>query len=101
MRNWKRRELAVIGAMQRIVTPTVMAARMARKRKRMASTLVQRALRLGLLTKKPCERCGATHRIEGHHEDYAQPLVVRWLCKRCHTARHLTLRRDHKKNKAA
>ncbi len=35
----------------------------------------------------PCAGCGATD-PEKHHEDYTQPLAVRWLCRRCHLARH-------------
>lgn len=32
-----------------------------------------------------CSDCGVTDcKVEGHHDDYDQPLVVRWLCKRCH-----------------
>ena len=35
----------------------------------------------------PCELCGAasTHM---HHEDYAEPRKVRWLCARCHRRVH-------------
>src|ERR1700684_707359 len=36
----------------------------------------------------PCEKCGATRTIHRHHEDYQQPLAIRFLCRRCHVARH-------------
>jgi len=31
-----------------------------------------------------CSRCGVICKPEGHHEDYAQPLIVVWLCRMCH-----------------
>jgi hypothetical protein len=31
-----------------------------------------------------CERCAKTGRVEKHHPDYSQPLLVEWLCKPCH-----------------
>lgn len=50
-----------------------------------AHSLVLEAMRSGKL-KKPttCERCGQRGIIDGHHEDYAKPLVVIWLCRPCH-----------------
>jgi hypothetical protein len=43
------------------------------------------AMRSGQLVRPECcEVCGATGRIEGHHEDYSRPLGVQWLCKACH-----------------
>lgn len=58
-----------------------------------AHLLVQRALRSGLLARMPCERCGSTVRIHGHHDDYTKPLDVVWLCQAHHIARHAELRR--------
>ena len=43
------------------------------------------ALEKGILVRaESCESCGATGRIEGHHDSYDAPLFVRWLCHRCH-----------------
>ena len=55
-----------------------------------AHKAVKRALASGALIKPfactDCERDDA--RIEAHHEDYALPLEVTWVCRRCHYARH-------------
>ena len=51
-----------------------------------ASVRVRRAVIAGRLAKPSrCEMCNCVPlRIEGHHFDYSQPLVVAWLCKPCH-----------------
>ena len=41
---------------------------------------VRSAIRSGTLVRQPCEICGSTD-VHGHHDDYSQPLVVRWLCQ--------------------
>lgn len=43
--------------------------------------------RRGLLTPKPCQKCGRG-RAEMHHPNYAKPLHVRWLCRKCHLKLH-------------
>jgi|SRR5215472_1854332 len=48
----------------------------------------RRARRLGKLQPETCECCG-TAKVEMHHDDYTQPLQVRWLCKRCHVDLHM------------
>lgn len=52
-----------------------------------ARWLVRRALQSGRLTRQPCEACGSP-KVHGHHDDYAQPLVVRWLCPTHHAELH-------------
>jgi RNA polymerase subunit RPABC4/transcription elongation factor Spt4 len=40
-------------------------------------------LRRGRLVRQVCEICGNV-KVEMHHEDYTQPLKVRWFCKKHH-----------------
>ena len=51
---------------------------------------VARAVRLGIIPKSiRCQQCGQCRsRIVGHHSDYAKPLLVVWLCQRCHSRHH-------------
>lgn len=56
--------------------------------KRRAHHAVEHALNIGVLKKEPCERCGATENVDGHHENYDEALNVEWLCRRCHLAEH-------------
>lgn len=54
-----------------------------------ARLAVRAALESGRLVKPWwCEKCGAYARLDGHHDDYTKPLVVRWLCRRCHVRHH-------------
>jgi hypothetical protein len=57
----------------------------ARKR---ASSLVFEAVQRRKLVPQPCEVCGDTIETHAHHDDYAKPLEVRWLCRRCHKRHH-------------
>lgn len=54
---------------------------------------VRNALKAGKLVREPCETCGAEKTV-AHHDDYDQPLNVRWLCPPCHVRHHLALRQQ-------
>lgn len=50
-----------------------------------ARTAVGNALQSGRLVRpEACSRCGKSCKPDGHHEDYAKPLAVVWVCRSCH-----------------
>ena len=55
-----------------------------------ARNIVRRAIRSGTLIKQPCF-CGNTETV-AHHDDYAEPLQLRWLCEKHHSRFHKTWR---------
>ena len=54
-----------------------------------AGGAVQQAVKNGRLEVQPCETCASTEKIEAHHDNYAQPLDVRWLCRQHHREWHM------------
>lgn len=54
---------------------------------------VSKALRIGVLKRMKCEKCGARSKTDAHHEDYRYPLHVTWLCRSCHKIRHNELKK--------
>tara|TARA_R110000803_G_scaffold37320_2_gene80370 strand:- start:648 stop:1076 length:429 start_codon:yes stop_codon:yes gene_type:complete len=58
-----------------------------------ASRAVRSAIKKGEMERKPCEECGATRNIHGHHDDYSKPLDVRWLCALHHKRHHAAMER--------
>lgn len=47
------------------------------------------AVKLGFMKKsETCEECKMMINTNAHHDDYNKPLVVRWLCKQCHSDWH-------------
>lgn len=54
--------------------------------------MVRDAVKRGLLQKPLCcEECRGpfpARLLIGHHDDYARPLDVRWLCNLCHRRWH-------------
>src|SRR5581483_2908660 len=53
---------------------------------------VRKAVKTGLLIRRPCEVCGC-EKVQAHHDDYSKPLEVRWLCHKHHHEHHTTARR--------
>lgn len=58
-----------------------------RKLNRVRAALAQ-AVKAGWITRDPCEVCGAA-KADAHHDDYAKPLEVRWLCRKHHRLHHV------------
>jgi ribosomal protein S27AE len=56
-------------------------------RKKKAHAMISNSIRDGKLFRKPCEECGEA-RSHAHHDDYAKPLEVRWLCSKHHRDWH-------------
>lgn len=53
-----------------------------------ATNMVNNAIRDGKLFKEPCEVCGREEFVHAHHDDYAKPLNIRWLCAAHHQQWH-------------
>ena len=53
----------------------------------MARTIAHHAIERGELVRGKCSVCGGS-KTEAHHRDYTKPLMIEWLCKKCHMAEH-------------
>lgn len=54
-------------------------------KKELARDRLSKAVKKGFLIRSPfCEMCGKAAKTDGHHRNYNQPLVVIWLCRKCH-----------------
>jgi ribosomal protein S27AE len=63
--------------------------------KKGASTIIGNAVRDGRLKKShECSECGCGGRIHGHHDNYSLPMVVRWLCSKCHHQWHIETEKE-------
>ena len=64
-----------------------------------AQRAAQKAIRNGVLVRKPCEKC-SNPKVHAHHDDYSKPLEIRWLCSKCHGEIHNNeLKRHYESNK--
>lgn len=60
-----------------------------------AQQAVMNAVRRGRLVRPgACSACGTACKPHGHHDDYSQPLAVRWLCQPCHLKHHHAMRKS-------
>lgn len=82
-----KREMKEIRAIKTKLQSRKYRANLANEHKERARIAVSSAIRDGSLNAAPCEICGEI-KTEAHHEDYAKPLEVRWLCKPCHAKDH-------------
>lgn len=53
-----------------------------------AISRVNKAVKNGSIIRGLCEVCGSEKHIHGHHDDYAKPLDIRWLCSYHHKKWH-------------
>ncbi len=60
----------------------------------------RRAVKRGIIAKpESCGRCSSPiARLQMHHPDYSQPLLVEWLCKPCHAVADRERREAEKVN---
>jgi hypothetical protein len=52
-----------------------------------AHWMLRNAIKKGIVTRPDTCACGKGP-VEGHHADYSQPLMVKWLCRECHNIIH-------------
>ena len=50
--------------------------------------MVGYAIKCGKLIEEPCEVCGEVDHVHAHHDDYAKPMDIRWLCSVHHKQWH-------------
>lgn len=55
---------------------------------RYAREVTRNEVKAGRLVRQSCETCGQVEYVTAHHDDYDQPLVVRWLCRSHHRLWH-------------
>ena len=63
---------------------------LSRSVKTAAHVRLNKAIKDGLVCKpSSCSICNKTpKKLNGHHDDYAYPLDVRWMCTKCHLSWH-------------
>ncbi len=60
--------------------------------------IYSRTHRVHVTPPSQCERCAdSTRKLTRHHPDYAQPLLIQWLCRPCHWEADQERRRSESK----
>ena len=54
----------------------------------LARATVNNAIKAKKIVKGVCEICGTDKKVHAHHNDYAKPLEIRWLCFYHHKEAH-------------
>lgn len=67
----------------------------ANRLKYLAHKRVEKAIVSGRMIAQPCQRCGAVELVHAHHDDYAHPFDVMWLCPMHHRERHRELENNN------
>ena len=57
---------------------------------------VNRMRAKGVIKSQPCAFCGK-EKTEAHHPDYSKPLLIVWLCRKCHTEEHQKLKKQNER----
>ena len=81
------------GASARVRFPSQRAWRLRNPEKRRVHIAVRGAEKRGELIRQPCQVCGDP-KADGHHENYAKPLDVTWLCRKHNKERHKQMRKE-------
>lgn len=68
--------------------------RQSNKTKYACHIITNNALRDGIITKKPCKKCG-DKKVQAHHKNYFEPLKITWLCRACHAQEHHKHKKDY------
>lgn len=94
MRDWRKKNPESYLASQRkyrqktrypAISKAIYAARYPEKMR--ARRVVDNALKYGTLIRpNVCGGCGKECKPQAHHQDYAKPLEIMWLCRPCHLA---------------
>lgn len=73
-----------------MVEETAAAARAEHRRRDNCRNKTRYYVRQGILKRQPCRVCGS-EKVQAHHTDYDQPMLVDWLCHKHHCDEHRKL----------